>query len=198
VNRSAVVFLFLSLGVVLGLTLALLSPKPEEQQAIEWLDNPRSLANFSLESEAGVYNKQSLNGRWTIVLFGYLNCPDICPTSLSRLAALAASLAKKTIDKKVDFVFVSVDPRRDSVAEVSLYVQYFYSSIRAVTGTEEQLTLLASGLGIQFKVSPSSDNYSVAHSISFSIIDPDGVFRGRFSPVFDLPALVTNFLAKLS
>ncbi|MBL4826153.1 MAG: SCO family protein [Spongiibacteraceae bacterium] len=202
VNRSAVVFLLLSLGLALGMTLAFVTPehleqKTIEQQTIEWLDKPRRLVNFSLESEAGAFDKQSLMGHWTIVFFGFLHCPDICPTSLSQLATLAASLAEKPIDKKVAFVFVSVDPERDSLVEISQYVRHFHSSILAVTGSEEQLTQFAKRLGIQFKVSSDNEDYTVAHSITFSIIDPEGVFRGRFSPGFDVSSLVRNFTSKL-
>lgn len=187
----------------MGITLALITPehlkqKTIEQQAIEWLDNPRSLANFSLESEVGEFNKQSLMGHWTIVLFGFLHCPDICPTSLSQLATLAARLAEKPIGSNIAFVFVSVDPKRDSIVEIGRYVRYFNSSILGVTGREEQLTQFARGLGIQFKVSPDDEDYTVAHSITFSIIDPKGAFRGRFSPGFDVSSLVKNFTSTLN
>jgi len=197
VNRSVVVFLFLSLGVALGLTLALVAPEPDAQQTIEWLDNPRSLASFSLETQAGEFDNRSLAGHWTIVLFGFLNCPDICPTSLSQLATLAARLAETSIDQDVAFVFVSVDPGRDSVAEVSRYVQHFDASFRGVTGSQEQLAQFASDLGIQFKVIPDDDDYAVAHSITYSIIDPDGVFRGRFRPGFKLPDLASSLTSKV-
>jgi protein SCO1/2 len=196
VNRSAVVVLFLSLGVTLGITLAFVTPEPDAQQTIEWLDSPRSLAGFSLETEAGEFDNQSLMGHWTIVLFGFLHCPDICPTSLSQLAKLVGSLAEKPIDKEMAYVFVSVDPGRDSVTEIGQYVRHFDSSIRGVTGREEQLTKFAGGLGIQFKVSADNDDYTVAHSITFSIIDPEGVFRGRFRSGFDVPNLVRNFESK--
>lgn len=198
VNRSAIVFLLLNLGVALGITLAFVTPEPHEQQTIEWLDNPRSLVSFSLESEAGEFNNRSLMGRWTIVLFGFLHCPDICPTSLSQLATLSAILAEKSIDKKVAFVFVSVDPGRDSLVEVGQYVRHFDSSILGVTGSEEQLSQFAKDLGIQFKVSPDDEDYTVAHSITFSIIDPEGVFRGRFRLGFDVSNLVKDFVSKIA
>jgi len=197
-NRALIVCLLLSLGGALGLTLAFIKYKPHEQQTIEWLDNPRSLMDFSLESETGGFNKQSLMGHWTIVLFGFLHCPDICPTSLSQLAAIADSLAEKSIDQKVAFVFVSVDPRRDRIVEVSQYARYFSSSIRGVTGTEKQLAQFANRLGIQFKVSSVNEDYQVAHSTTFSIIGPDGVFRGRFNPEFDVSNLVRNLSSKFN
>lgn len=196
-NSTKRVFLLLSLSIALGATLAIIAPEPRTQQAIEWLDNPRSLASFSLESEAGEFNNQSLMGHWSIVLFGFLHCPDICPTSLAQLSRLSAVLTENPGKHNVAFVFVSVDPTRDSVAELSQYLQYFDASIQGVTGSEAQLTRLANSLGIRFEVSANKEDYSVAHSIKFSIIDPEGVFRGRFSPDFDMPSLIQDFAAKL-
>jgi len=201
-SSAKLVFLLLSLGIALGATLAILAPEskalqPKTQQAIEWLDNPRSLADFSLESAAGAFTNQSLMGHWTIVLFGFLHCPDICPTSLAQLSKLSAVLADNPGKHDVAYVFVSVDPGRDTMAELSQYLQYFDASIQGVTGSEAQLTRLANSLGIRFEVSENKEGYSVAHSIKFSIIGPDGLFHGRFSPDFDMPGLVRDFAAKL-
>ena len=202
-NRAVVFSLMLSLAISLALTLVFITANnfkqtTIEQQAIEWLDNPRNLLEFSLKSEAGEFNNQSLAGRWTIVLFGFLSCADICPTSLMQLSKLAATLAEIPTQNEMNFVFISLDPERDSLAEVNQFVKYFDSSFLGITGNEEQLTRLTKILGIQFKVSADEDNYTIAHSIKFSIIDPKGVFRGRFSPGFNVPSLVRSFTAKLN
>mgnify|MGYP000146652258 CR=1 FL=1 len=197
-NRSVVFLLLLSLGASLGATLSHVATKNEAQQAIEWLDTPRSMEIFSLQTEAGVFNNHSLEGRWTLVVFGFLHCPEICPTSLSQLATLADSLAVENLDTEVSFVFVTVDPERDSLTDVSQYVRHFHSSIRGVSGEAQQLSQLAQGLGIQFMVSPDENSYSVSHSVTFSIIDAEGVFRGRFRPGFDVPNLVKNLTSKFN
>ncbi len=196
-SRPVVVGLLLSLGAILGTTLIFIAPETDEQQTIEWLENPRSLRNFSLETETGEFNNQSLKGQWTIVSFGFLHCPDICPTSLSQLGTLAKNLAEMSLEQEVSFVFVSVDPGRDSLAEISRYVRHFHSSIFGATGKEEQLTKLTSDLGVQFMASPDTDDYAVSHSITISIIDPKGIFRGRFRPGFDAANLVKNLTLKL-
>ncbi|WP_051288094.1 SCO family protein [Photobacterium halotolerans] len=201
-NSTKRVFLLLSLSIALGATLAIVAlelnaQQPKTQQAIEWLDNPRSLASFSLESAAGEFTNQSLMGHWTIVLFGFLHCPDICPTSLAQLSRLSAALTENSGKHDVTFVFVSVDPGRDSVAELSQYLQYFDTSILGVTGNEVQLTRFANSLGVRFEVSANKEDYSVAHSIKFSIIDPAGLFRGRFSPEFDTSGLARDLIANL-
>lgn len=181
----------------MGTVLVFLAPDPKEQQMIEWLETPRSLVNFSLESEKGKFNNQSLIGHWTIVLFGFLQCPDICPTSLIQLSTLADNMANKSVKNDLTFVFVSVDPGRDSAVEVSQFARYFNSSFLGVTGSEEQLAQFARSLGIRFNVTPDEDNYTVAHSIAFSIIGPEGDFWGRFSPGFNAPSLARVFISKL-
>ncbi len=196
-SKSIAVALLLVTGLLLGVAAALIAPKPEAKQTIEWLDNPRSLADFSLVSETGDFGSQSLLGHWTILLFGFLHCPDICPTSLSELATVASRLAEIPIDEEVGYVFVSVDPGRDTPNQIGHYVRSFSPSIKGVTGTDEQLQILASNLGIQFKVSTDADNYSVSHSITYSIIDPNGNLRARFRPGVSVAELVENLVPHL-
>lgn len=185
VNRPRLVVLFITTGILAGLGVILLTPdshrhKTIDQQTIEWLGNPRKIDSFSLSSTAETFNNDSLKGRWTIILFGFLNCPDICPTSMAQLAALR----DKIEEDNIKCIFVSVDPQRDSVELVHQYAQSFHRSITGITGTTDQLERLTSSLGIQFS-STRGDDYTVAHSITFSIIAPDGTLKGRFRPGFD-------------
>lgn len=184
-NKPLVAALLLGTGIVLGLALALTAPDAQQHQEIEWLDNPRDLNEFILQMDTGAFDNQSLLGHWTVVLFGFLHCPDICPTSLSEMATLADSMSERRSDRKTKYLFVSVDPGRDSASEVSQYARHFNAVFVGVTGDQDQLTQLTSSLGVQFKVTDDSNNYTVSHSITFSIIDPEGVFRGRFRPGFD-------------
>tara|TARA_R110002110_G_scaffold10551_7_gene51959 strand:- start:203 stop:826 length:624 start_codon:yes stop_codon:yes gene_type:complete len=203
-NKPILVLLFLGLGVALGLMLGLVprdipgegSPalQTAEHQTIEWLDNPRSIERFNLESASSEFTEQSLQGHWTIMVFGFLHCPDVCPTSLSQLSVLADHLHENMTDLSINYVFVSVDPSRDAVADIDRYVQSFDSSFNGVTGSEAELHKLARNLGVRFKVSAKDEDYTVTHSTTFSIIDPEGYFRGRFRPGFDARALTSAFM----
>lgn len=194
-TRAAALWLVLSLGGALGALLAYTAPAPSKPASIEWLDKPRSLDNFHLHSPHGQFDNQSLLGHWSIVSFGFLNCPDICPTSLAQLATLAGGLAEEALAQPVRFIFVSVDPARDSVADVDRYARHFAVSFRGVTGGEDQLTQLTRDLGVRFAVSANGERYDVAHSTTYSIIDANGVFRGRFRPGFDSAAVAGNLAA---
>ncbi|WP_448569523.1 SCO family protein [Thalassotalea ganghwensis] len=197
INKGKVLALwvFIALGVMLGLTLSelklselklseLKSPNIETQ-AIELLQSPRRLSDFSLPSTIGDFTRQSLKGHWTIVLFGYLHCSDICPTSLMELAQLSQLLQPQLNQGKLQVVFVSVDANRDSLAEVEKYVGYFDSQF--IAATTRQVDGLAESLAIQFSVvaAPQDKNYQVSHSINFSLINPKAEFVGRFRPGFD-------------
>lgn len=179
------------IGVAIGLSFIGSSPpKPKQPPAIEWLDNPRAIEPFSLQSESGEFTNQSLKGQWTFVLFGFLHCPDICPTSMAQLSTLTSMPIENT-----QFVFVSVDPERDSLGQIGEYTRHFDESIMGVTGEHTQLTQFANDLGIQYKVTNDPDDYTVAHSLTYSIIGPEGNLQGRFRPGFDSNVVVQEFTA---
>ena len=115
----------------------------------------------------------------------------------SQLSALSTRLEEVNLENDMAYVFVSVDPSRDSIGEIGNYVRHFSPSFLGATGTAEQLKGLARDLGVQFKVTPGSDEYAVAHSVTFSIIDPEGTFRGRFRPGFNVANFVHDFTSKL-
>lgn len=187
--------LLLSLGVAVGSLLAVNSQQPHTSRVIEWLENPRPVDRFELAGSDGVFDNTSLVGQWTFVLFGFLNCPDVCPLSLSELSALNAHMEDLSRIGEVAFLFVSVDPQRDSPEELGRYVRHFSTSIQGVTGEEAQLESLADSLGVAFEVSPGAEDYAVAHSTTFSIIDPSGALRARFRPGFDPANLAREFVS---
>ncbi|XOV84188.1 MAG: SCO family protein [bacterium] len=196
-SKLFTVVALLTLGITLGTALAALSPAPTSSRPIEWLDSPRALGPFSLQADGGRLDNQTLKGRWHIVAFGFLNCVDVCPTNLAQLAELAEGLAQQSGDHNISFVFVSVDPGRDTVTAITQYVQHFSPAIRGATGTADQLVQFTTDLGIQLRVATEPDEYSVAHSSTFSIIDPEGVFRGRFRPGVDAAQLLRNLTTRL-
>lgn len=196
--RPIVVTLLIVIGVALGVTVAAFAPESRQKQPVEWLEKPRGLDSFKLHTNSAAFTNQSLEGKWTIVLFGFLHCPDVCPTSLAQLASVSRNLQAHGFVQDIDYVFVSVDPSRDSVSEVSMYVSQFDAAFYGVTGEMTQVVLFANDLGVRAKVSSEGGKYSVTHSTTFSIIDPHGMFRGRFRPGFDVPAVVQSMIHQLA
>ena len=96
-----------------------------------YLSPSRALPDFSLIDQHGqAFGTADLTGSWTMVFFGYTNCPDFCPTTLTTLAALEKRLrAANSLRPRV--LFVSVDAKRDTPAQLAKYVPYFEILVEA-------------------------------------------------------------------
>jgi len=145
----------------------------------------RPLAEFILvDDEKGVFDLGSLTSRWSFIFFGFMYCPDICPTTLYDL-----SLVKK------EFVFISVDPARDKAAQIQRYVKYFDPDFVGATGSVGQLINLTRQLGAPFRAEPeTADNvYEVTHSSAVYLVDPLGQYTGIISPPFVAADVAAQF-----
>jgi len=100
---------------------------------------PLPLENFSLTDQHGQpFTLDRLTGKWSFVFFGYTSCPDICPTTLHEMTRIADMLAAENNDAALQFIFVSVDPERDSVALMKDYMDYFNPAFIGLTGDYPQ------------------------------------------------------------
>lgn len=182
--RNLVAGLLVAIAISTGIALSQISKAPTIRSGIEWLEQPRVLADFRLNSQGQVFNNESLLDRWHFIVFGYTQCPDICPTLLAELAPLV----KQLDGFNIQLVFVSVDPGRDTVDHIAAYVSYFHAGFLGVTGAHEQLQSLAESLGLRFRLTGAGENYQVSHSITISLIDTQGLLQGRMRSGFDLHA----------
>lgn len=159
----------------------------------------RPLAEFILVDDAKrVFDLKSLQARWSFLFFGFMYCPDICPTTLYDLSKVKAALFGHGLsDKEVQFVFISVDPARDKAAKLQRYVEYFDSSFLAATGSVGQLTNLTRQLGAPFRVeSQTAENvYEVTHSSAIYLVDPKGQYAGTISPPFVTSDVANQFVS---
>ncbi len=170
----AVAMVAAAAGVLAGLGAAWLAD-PGETPVVEWLQQPRPLSEFALQTDDGSFSRADLAGRWTVLLFGYTRCPDVCPTSLSQLGAARRALSPAP---DVNWVFVSVDPAADAPAAVSAYARAFHPDFVGATGPSFDLRALGESLGLAFAVAGGE----VAHSAAISLIGPDGALRARIRP----------------
>ncbi|MCO7187523.1 MULTISPECIES: SCO family protein [unclassified Pseudoalteromonas] len=175
--------LILTLFTGLGLGLVLPTTPPSQPVIVKNLmqETERSLKPFELQGAGSKFDKQSLQGKWTLIMFGFTHCPDICPTTLSRLAVLETHMSRLSNHQTLTYLFVSVDSGRDSIAMLDKYVRHFSPSFFSVTGHPEQLKSLAHNVGAQFQLDPKPDNYQVAHSALLYLTGPQGKLRARFN-----------------
>ncbi len=161
------------------------------------LPEARSLTPFSLTDMNGKpFDLQRLQGKWSFIFFGYTHCPDICPTTLSTLKGSARQLQQSEGNYQgVQFVFISVDPKRDSLEQLKEYVGYFHPDFLAATGDKAQIDALARQVGAiyMFDGDTASEDYIVNHSASIVLIDPQARWVARFNPPHRAAAIADDF-----
>lgn len=134
---------------------------------------------FSLVDQDGKPVDQSiLKGKWSVVFFGYTFCPDFCPTTLTTLGRAMDQLGPKANDAQV--VFISVDPERDTPAELKTYIssRVFPKNIVGLTGTPAQVAAAAKAYKVFYQKAGTGRNYTVDHSTALYLMDPMGKFHG--------------------
>lgn len=146
----------------------------------------KPLSEFSLIDQFGKeFTLDRLRGKWTFIFFGYTACPDICPTTLIEMTKVANTLAGEKLQKNdIHFIFVSVDPKRDDVESMKKFIAYFNSDFIGLTGSQSQLDNLMQQLNILAvrEKSTSPDSYTMGHSSSIKLIDPQAEWLASFSP----------------
>ena len=156
---------------------------------------PRPIAEFVLSDQDGaLFGRDSFRGHWSMLFFGFTNCPDICPVTLQQLAMARRHMAETDPDASLyDIVFVSVDPGRDTSAILSQFVKSFGDNVTGVSGEAVELSKLTSDLGIYFSVNPGDgENYTVEHSSAIIVINEDAEFAAVFSAPHDIDALAND------
>jgi len=160
------------------------------------LPETAALPDFSLVDQDGhPFGPRSLVGHWSLIFFGFTNCPDICPATLQVLSIARQRLAELN-QEAPEVILVSVDPDRDSPDILRRYVGHFGDGVTGVTGDMEELRKLTSALGIYFGREPEDSpgqNYNVAHSAHVVVIDG----HGRYAAVFSAPHSVDAFVTDL-
>jgi protein SCO1 len=156
----------------------------------------RKLPDFSLIDQRGrVFGSPNLRGRWSLLFFGYTNCPDFCPTTLTTLAAMQKRLRAAKTSVLPQVIFVSVDAKRDTPAQMAKYVPYFDPEFIGLTAADQPaIEAVAKRFGVSVIIQPASDGtYTVDHSGAIFVLDPDGRLSAILSGPFSVDALQGDF-----
>ena len=142
----------------------------------------RPLPAFTLQDAEGHgFQREQLQGHYSLVFFGYTQCPDVCPITLLELNQVVRALADLPARLQPSVVFVSVDPNRDTPTVLKNYVQHFNASFIGVSGNDTELTTLTRAVGALYALSPSANGtYLVDHSASMFLIDPSAALLAVF------------------
>ena len=188
-SRSHTLVLAAGLAVAfIGGVLAyrMLGPAPPPEIAGFLWPNPKQLGQFELTDHGKqALDLQRVGGHWTLWYFGYTHCPDVCPTTLAALRGVERELngSGPAANSDVQYVFVSVDPERDTPEHLAAYVKHFSEAFIGATGSHEQLMELTSQLGVLYVLGERDENgdYLVDHSSSILLTDPQRRLVGVFS-----------------
>ena len=138
---------------------------------------------FTLTDQNGrTVSSDSLKGKPTLIYFGYTYCPDVCPTSLL-LMENAVEKVGPDADKKVNMVFITIDPERDTSKLLKGYVENFGTTFIGLTGTPQQIADVARAYRVYVQKVPGKDGapYLMDHSSIVYVLDRNGRFVTHFT-----------------
>ncbi|MFY7929856.1 MAG: SCO family protein [Oligoflexus sp.] len=148
------------------------------------LEPQAKIGDFKLATSSGApFTKEQLLRKWTVLSLGFTHCPDVCPTTLAYFRDEINALPADT-RKDVQFVFVSVDPERDTPERLESFVKSFHPEVIAVTGELTELNNLAAIFKAYFKKeAPMAEGlYNLAHSPQYFLINPEGQWQVLYTP----------------
>lgn len=177
-RRSLINVLILLLVGALAWVTLYWNPLPEQSRSELNLRKAPTGGEFEFVSHKGPVSLQQLRGKVVALYFGYTQCPDICPTSLGYLNLALGQLSS---DELAGFqgLFVSVDPKRDSLQRLKDYGEYFNPAILGVTGSVAQIDAAVERYGAAYRISDTGSQmgYIVDHSADTYLIDRQGKLR---------------------
>ena len=149
-------------------------------------EDPPEAADFELTSaDGGRLRLSELEGKIVLLFFGFTSCPDVCPATLGIAKRIIEELGDKS--GRLAFLFITVDPERDTPEKLNTYVQNFHESIIGLTGSEEELSSVREDYGICAAKVPlkSGIGYTVDHTARVYLIDNER--RLRLTYAFGTP-----------
>jgi protein SCO1/2 len=161
-----------------------------------YLAPARALPDFSLIDQRGApFGPRNFDGHWSLMFFGYTNCPDFCPTTLTTLAAMEKNVRSRGAARRPQVVFISVDAQRDTPQQLAKYVPYFDPSFIGVTAADQPtIEGLARKLGVAVALVPSAGGgYTVDHSGAIFVVDPAGKIAAILTGPFTADTLLADF-----
>jgi cytochrome oxidase Cu insertion factor (SCO1/SenC/PrrC family) len=151
-----------------------------------------------VDQDGRAVTEASWPGRWKLIYFGYTTCPDVCPTELQTVVAALDSLGP--LAARVVPIFITIDPERDTPAQLGEYVALFSDRLVGLTGKPEQIAAVAAAYKVYYaKVTPrDSTTYLMDHSSFLYLMAPDGALGALFGPGVGAGDIADAIRARLS
>ena len=157
-------------------------PRPAVPPSVSEMPMSTIGGPFTLTGSDGKpFSSARLNDKPAAIFFGFTHCPDVCPTTLARLAKLRRQLGQG--DDAFKIVFITVDPERDGPKEVGRYAALFDTPVIGLTGTVPQIEQVKKQFGVYSEKAPQpGGGYSVDHTATVLLMDRDGKFVATLAP----------------
>jgi protein SCO1/2 len=169
--KKAVLALIAIASIALGVWFGLQSGTHRQTSPTDGIGG-----DFTLQSDKGPVSLHDFKGRVVALYFGYTRCPDVCPTSLSKLAQAIKQLPEAE-RSQVQPIFVSIDPERDTPKVASEYARFFFPNGIGLSGSLDQVTRVARQYLVYFQkaeMKGTAMGYSMDHSSIIYVIGRDG------------------------
>lgn len=192
---AIVVFILVVMALFLNkiLTPRHLSPIELQVNGAIQFEQPRRFKDFNLVDHRGqAFDRSRLEGKWSLIFFGFTHCPDVCPTTLASLSQWYAQLPEK-MQADTQVVLVTVDPARDDVATLAQYVPYFHQDFVGVTGEFLAIKRFANQLNVAFTKVVQGDDYTMDHSAIVALVNPKGDYHAFFKPPLESQKLTLTY-----
>ena len=194
-----IVMLSLGLGFAAYLWQTNREPVAPELEQAFFIEPARPIVwNQLIADDGSAYTPENLKGKWSYLYMGYRSCPDACPVALGVLSKVSKRLAELNLPEgqQPQYIFLSVDPARDTPELLAEYVDFFGERFIGVTGKDTELKAISAQLGGIFYVpdDPKPENYEVGHSDSIYLMNPEGRLRVISRPPHDQEMIVRNHL----
>jgi protein SCO1/2 len=136
---------------------------------------------FQLTDQAGqTVTEKNLQGKPTLIFFGFTHCPDVCPTSLFEISEVLRAMGGDA--DRVNAYFISVDPERDTATAMKDYLSSFDPHLKGLTGNTDAVAKVISGFRVYAKKVPLKDgDYTMDHTALIYLMDRDGKFVAPFN-----------------
>ena len=157
-----------------------------------WLGIPRTVADFQLtDSQGHPFTAANLHGKPSLVFFGFTHCPDVCPTTLVKLA----QVKKEAPVAGLQVLFVTVDPQRDTPETVGKYARNFDPTFIGLTGDQAAIDKVTKAFGVAaLRVDLPGGDYTMDHSAAVFLINSQAQIVGIFTPPFDTRRFAQDLL----
>jgi protein SCO1/2 len=182
-------------GLLLARLIAPERVEPPQTERATVLVDPRALPPLDLVDQDGhALPADFFAGHWTLVFFGFTQCPDICPTTLATLAQTVRQLGDLPPAERPRVLLVSVDPERDTPERLAAYVRFFDPAFLGAAGSLEATAAAAAAFGVPYaKVTTPEGGYTLDHGSGIFVVGPTGGMRAYLSAPHQAATIASDY-----